>query len=119
MDKGRQTESPGLEYCLNSLEHDVAEEPDELIALMQRMAKTATNALKMRGKRMSLRQLDRWRPALVIYRVHQGSVFRAHVHWLYRDASALEDPLRPQQEPRARCIESIEGTTVDLDVVRA
>jgi len=49
MDESRQTEAPRLEYRLNSLEHDVAEEPDELVALMQRMAKAAANSLKMCG----------------------------------------------------------------------
>ena len=55
----------------------------------------------------------------MIYRVHQRSIFWAHVDRLYCDASVLEDPLCAQQEPCPVVSMPIQRGAVDLYVARA
>jgi len=93
MDEGSKPKALRLEYRGNRLGHDVAEKTYKLVALMQCVAKAAANSLKMCGQRMSPRQFDRRSSALVIYSMHQGSIFWAYIDRLYGDASVLEDPL--------------------------
>jgi hypothetical protein len=93
MDEGSKAETLRLEYRGNRLKHDVAEKTYKLVALMQCVAKAAANSLEMCGQRMSPRQLDRRGSALVVYRMHQGSIFRAHVDRIYGNAFVLEYPL--------------------------
>src|SRR6478672_11865394 len=101
MDEGNQAEAPRLQYRRDCLEHNEAEEPGQLVTLVQCVPEAAAYALKLPRERMPPRQLHRRSTALVVDRVHQGAVLRAHVNRLHRTAAMLKDPLRAQQKPCA------------------
>lgn len=83
---------------------------------MQGVPEAAAYALKLPRERMPPRQLYRRSTALVVDRVHQGAVLRAHVNRLHRTAAMLKDPLGAQQKPRADRVQSFECGAVHLDM---
>ena len=50
MEQGRDAQSPGLQHGGDGLEHDQAEEADELVALVQRMTQAAADAFQAPGE---------------------------------------------------------------------
>src|SRR5579863_1197116 len=79
------------------------------------MAEAAADAFETCSERMSQREFYRRRPAFIVDRVYQGTIFRSHVDRLHNDAAMLQDPLGAQQKPRADCIKRTQRATVDLD----
>src|SRR4029077_10381051 len=116
MNQGRQAEAPRMQDCRDCLEHDEAEEPGQLVTLVQCVPEAATDALEPPRERLPPRQLHRWSTALVVDRVHQGAVLRAHVHRPHHTATMLQASLRAQQEPCGERVQSFECSAVNLDV---